>query len=86
MVNDGLIYIYYGGFGMSDGKLVKVTEMKKMETHLFLTTAVDFKEPASVAKPGDTEFFNRLVDGARTECILLGSYRHDLYFLSRFFT
>ena len=46
MVEDGQIYIYYGGFGMGDGKLVKVKSMEKMETHMFLRAEVDFKEPA----------------------------------------
>ena len=46
MVEDGLIYIYYGAKGMHDGKFIKVKSLKKMETHMFLTTVENFEQPA----------------------------------------
>ena len=46
MIDDGILYIYYGARNMHDGKFLKVQSMRKMETHMFLTTAEKFDDQA----------------------------------------
>jgi len=88
MVEDGLIYIYYGAKGMHDGKFIKVKSLKKMETHMFLTTVENFEQPAKPILPADTEFYNEMIrdrspfEKPKYQCIIFGFYRYESYFLS----